>query len=208
MVIMLIDVFLDIFKNIWPMVFIFTIIIVSIRIVYLISNKKKIIFYKELLMLFFIIYILLLYYIVTFQDNNYGTNNLVPFKEIFRYSITSKLFIKNVIGNVLLFVPLGIFCAYYINNKKVYIIIFLSILISSSIEFAQYKIGRTLDIDDVILNTIGAVLGFFLYKLWHNITLKIPNLLKSQILLDFLSLMFIFAIIYLSFKFNFWRFLS
>ena len=205
---MFIDVFFDIFKNIWPMIFIFTIIIVSFRIIYLISNKKKIIFYKELLMLFFIIYILLLYYIVTFQDNNYGTNNLIPFKEIFRYSITSKLFIKNVIGNILLFIPLGIFSAYYINNKKVYIIIFLSILISSSIEFAQYKIGRTLDIDDVILNTIGAMFGFFLYKLWYKITLKMPNILKSQILLDFLSLMFIFAIIYLSFKFNFWRFLS
>ena len=79
---------------------------------------SKLLFYKELLMLCFIIYILLLYYIVTFQDNNYGTNNFIPFREIFRYNVSSRLFIRNVLGNILLFVPFGLFVSHYIKNKK------------------------------------------------------------------------------------------
>ena len=115
------DIFIEIMHNIWPMLFIFTVIIVSVRIAYILYNKEKFVLYKELLMLCFIIYILLLYYIVTFQDNNYGTNNFVPFKEIFRYSVTSKLFLRNVIGNVLLFVPFGMFVTHYVKNNKIFI---------------------------------------------------------------------------------------
>ena len=91
---MFINIFLRAIKDIWPMLFIFTIILVSIRIVYLLTNKQKIVLYKEIITYLFIIYLLLLYYIVTFQDNNYGTNNLIPFKEIFRYPLSSRLFIR------------------------------------------------------------------------------------------------------------------
>ena len=102
---MFFSMFLKALSDIWPMIFIFTIILISVRILYLVINKKSFVFHKELLMLCFIVYILLLYYTVTFQDNNYGTNNFVPFKEIFRYNITSRLFIRNVLGNILLFIP-------------------------------------------------------------------------------------------------------
>lgn len=201
------NIFLNVIRDIWPMLFIFAVIIVSIRLMYLLYNKEKLVLYKEILMLCFIIYILLLYYIVTFQDNNYGTNNFVPFKEIFRYNITSSLFIKNVVGNILLFVPFGIFVTHYIKNKKIYPTIFLSILVSCSIEFAQMKIGRTADIDDVILNTLGGIIGYLISKSWTNVVNKLPRFMKNQIFLDILSLFIILIIIYLAFKFNFWRFL-
>lgn len=201
------NIFLNVIRDIWPMLFIFAVIIVSIRLMYLLYNKEKLVLYKEILMLCFIIYILLLYYIVTFQDNNYGTNNFVPFKEIFRYNITSSLFIKNVVGNILLFVPFGIFVTHYIKNKKIYPTIFLSILVSCSIEFAQMKIGRTADIDDVILNTSGGIIGYIVSKSWSNVVNKLPRFMKNQIFLDILSLFIILIIIYLAFKFNFWRFL-
>lgn len=202
------DIFLDILKNIWPMIFIFTVIIVSIRLVYLFHNKEKFVLYKELLMLGFILYILLLYYIVTFQDNNYGTNNFVPFKEIFRYNITSRLFIKNVVGNILLFVPFGIFVTHYVKTKKVYIPFFLSFLVSCSIEYAQNRIGRTADVDDIILNVTGGVIGYFIYRFGNKIIDRLPKFMKSQIFLDVLCLIVILIIIYLAFKFDFWRFLS
>lgn len=202
------SIFLEAIHGVWPMLFIFTVILVSIRLMYLFNNKEKFVFYKELLMLCFIIYILLLYYIVTFQDNNYGTNNFVPFKEIFRYSITSRLFIKNVCGNILLFVPFGIFVTHYIKNKKAYSTIFLSLLVSCSIEFAQSLIGRTADIDDVILNTIGGLFGYLLYKFGNKILDKLPKFMKNQVFLDLLCLIIILIIIYLAFKFDFWRVLS
>ena len=41
----------------------------------------------------------------------------------------------------------------------------LGFLCSCSIEFIQFFIGRSTDIDDVILNTTGALLGYLLYVL-------------------------------------------
>ena len=64
----------------WPMFLIFTTVIVTIRIVYLIVHRDKFVLYKELFMLAFLIYAMLLFYVVTFQDVNYGTNNFIPFK--------------------------------------------------------------------------------------------------------------------------------
>ena len=204
---MFVNIFLKAIKNIWPMLFIFTIILLSIRLVYLLTNKQKIILYKEIITYLFIIYLLLLYYIVTFQDNNYGTNNLMPFKEIFRYSFASKLFIRNVLGNIILFIPFGIFVAHYTKNKKIYITFILSLIVSSSIEFAQSCIGRTADIDDVILNTLGGVLGCFLYKLFKDIVNKLPKFVKSELFWDVITLLIIVVIIYVLFRYNFWRFL-
>ncbi len=202
------SIFLDVIHNIWPMLFIFTVIIVSIRIAYILYNKENFVLYKELLMLCFIIYILLLYYIVTFQDNNYGTNNLIPFKEIFRYNVSSKLFFKNVVGNTILFIPFGIFVTHYVKNNKIYLTMFLTFLVSCSIEFAQSIIGRTADIDDIILNTTGGVIGYLIYNFSDKIADKLPRFMKSQVFLDVLCLVVILTIIYLAFKFDFWRFLS
>ena len=202
------EMFLKTLRNVWPMIFIFTVIIISVRLTYLICNKKKVIIHKEITMFCFIIYILLLYYIVTFQDNNYGTNNFLPFKEIFRYDFNSKLFVRNVIGNILLFVPFGIFTSYYLKSKSIIPSVLLSCLVSCSIEFTQSMIGRTADVDDVILNTLGGVLGYLLYKLFKIISEKLPRFMKNSLFLDILSLLFILVIIYLAFKFGFWRIFS
>ena len=205
---MFIDIFLNVLKDIWPMIFIFSVILVSCRVFYLITNNEKVVFYKEILMFCFIIYILLLYYIVTFQDNNYGTNNFIPFKEIFRYSINSKYFFKNVIGNIILFIPFGIFVTYYMNNKKFIITFILSLIVSAAIEFAQNAIGRTVDIDDVILNIIGGLLGYFIFKIIGIFSNKLPSFFKSQLFLDSFCLILIIVLVYLAYKVNFWRFLS
>lgn len=201
-------IFMDMLHNIWPMIFIFAVIIVSIRIAYIFCNRENFVLYKELSMLCFIIYILLLYYIVTFQDNNYGTNNFIPFREILRYNPTSKLFIKNVFGNILLFVPFGIFVTHYVRNNKFYITLFLSILVSCSIEFAQSIIGRTADVDDIILNSIGGIIGFLIYKLSDKVSNKLPKFMRSEVFLDGVCLAIIITIMYLAFKYDFWRFLS
>ena len=202
------NMFSKIIHNVWPMLFIFAVIIISIRLTYLICNKKRLILHKEIKMLFFIFYILLLYYVVTFQDNNYGTNNFIPFKEIFRYNITSRLFLRNVLGNIILFIPLGIFSSYYIKNKTFIPIFFISFIVSCSIEFAQSMIDRTADIDDVILNVLGGILGYIIYKYANKLSLKLPKFTKNELFLDVLSLFLIFIIIYLAFKYDFWRFIS
>ena len=96
------EIVLEIFGGAWPMIVIFTIILSSTRITYLIVKKEKFVLYKELSYLLFVIYLLSLFYIVTFQDDNYGTSNLVPFKEMFRYKIPPNKFnIMSSISNTL-----------------------------------------------------------------------------------------------------------
>ena len=192
-------------NGVWPMVLIFTSIIVLLRLFYLFCNKKKFVLHKELLMLFFVIYVLLLYYIVTFQDNNYGTNNFIPFKEIFRYKINTQLFYKNIVGNILLFIPFGLFLSYYIKPKSFLPPLFLSVSVSTLIEVVQSVIGRTADVDDIILNSVGGIIGYLLYLFFNKISDKIPKKLKSSFVLDILSLLFIFIIMYMAIKFEFWR---
>ena len=94
---------LEILGEVWPTILISSVIAISMRLVYLIKNKQKIVFYRELLALIFIIYVLCLFYVVTFQDVGWSSSNFIPFKEMFRYNFGSNLFIKNVLGNIILF---------------------------------------------------------------------------------------------------------
>ena len=186
----------------WPMFLIFTTVIVTIRIVYLIVHRDKFVLYKELFMLAFLIYAMLLFYVVTFQDVNYGTNNFVPFREIFRYSIGSAKFIKNIVGNILLFVPFGFFSSYYLKNKKMLTTLILTLITSSTIEIVQYYIGRVFDIDDIILNILGGIVGFLLYIGFDAIKNRLPKFFRSDAFLNFLIILIIVLIIVYSFNLN------
>ena len=188
---------IDIFGNAWPMIVIFTIILSSIRIAYLIIKKEKFVLYKELSYLLFAIYLLSLFYIVTFQDDNYGYSNLVPFKEIFRYNFGSKLFIKNIVGNVLLYMPFGLFVSAYLDNKKIFPIFILALISSVSIEFVQLAIGRVFDVDDIILNIIGALLGYFIYRLFDRFEDILPDWLKKEWLIDILVIVLLGGVIWI-----------
>lgn len=182
----------------WPMVIISVVIVVSLRITYLIKNHQKLVLYKELLMLSFIIYILCLFQIVTFQDAvTWSSNNFIPFKEMFRYQIGSRLFIKNVLGNIILFLPFGFFTAYYLDIKKPYLIIILTLVASTSIEFVQMSIGRVFDIDDIMLNTIGGIVGFYLFSILSKIGKTLPNFMKSELFLNLISVIILIGVIVL-----------
>ena len=112
------NMFVEVMPDLLPVIIIITVIACTLRISYLIKYKKKFILHKEIFNLIFILYIMCLFEVVTFQDVNFGTSNFIPFKEIFRYNIGSRLFVKNIIGNVLLFLPYGYFISFYLKNKK------------------------------------------------------------------------------------------
>ncbi len=190
--------FLSIFSGTWPMVLICSVIVVSMRIVWIIKEKKEIIFYKELLGLCFIIYVMCLFYVVTFQDVSWSTSNFVPFKEMFRYQIGSTLFFKNVLGNMIMFMPYGFFVSYFLKLKKPISIFLLAILTSFTIEFTQLQIGRVFDVDDILLNIIGALLGFLVYYCINKMKEHIPPILKKQMIYNILIVILIAgAILYL-----------
>ena len=149
----------------WPTIAISIVILVSVRVAYLIKSKEKFAVYQELLMLCFAIYILCLFQVVTFQDDTaWASNNFIPFREIMRYSITSRLFLKNVLGNMIMFLPFGFFISYYLKSDRVNTPLLLTFIASIAIELVQMSIGRVFDVDDILLNLIGGLLGYFVYR--------------------------------------------
>ena len=136
---------------------------IFLRIISRIKYKNKVDIKKEFVLVLFIAYLLILFSIVTYPLNDYGLNNYKIFSEILRYKIGSKEFIQNIIGNILLFIPFGMFLGYYFKIKVISLII-ITILYSFSIEFIQILINRVFDIDDVILNLIGSIIGYYFSK--------------------------------------------
>ena len=173
----------------WPMVIISVVIMVSVRVSYLIKNHTNVVLYKEILMLVFAIYILCLFQVVTFQDSSMiSGNNYVPFKEILRYNITSRLFLKNVVGNMIMFLPFGFFISYYLDSKSFHLPLILALIASSAIEIVQSIIGRVFDIDDIILNLIGGLLGYIIYHILRQIGEKFPKIFHNEWFLNLLSI--------------------
>ena len=188
--------------DIWPVIIIITVIACTLRIAYIVNNEKEFCFYRELFMLLFILYVMCLFEVVTIQDYNYGLSNFIPFHEIFRYDIGSRLFIKNILGNILLFLPYGYFATSYVNNKKVWPVVILTVIISITIELVQLNIGRTFDIDDVILNTCGGVLGFYLYRFMDAISNRLPKIFKTEGFINFFVIVILIFIIIFLFNIN------
>ena len=181
--------------DLWPMLILMSVVLITIRLTYLKINKKNTNISKELISLCFIIYIMLLFELVTTTDFESFSNNFIPFKEIFRYSITSKLFYRNVIGNIILFVPFGYFISYYCKlNKKWYLGIVITGITSLTIEIIQMGIGRSFDVDDIILNIIGGLIGYLLYYFSEKIFSKYNDKFKNNLLLNFICIIMIIVL--------------
>ena len=191
---------INIFQNVWPMILIFTTIVISMRITYIIRNHPKVYLYKDLMVLGFVIYILCLFHVVTFQDVSWSSSNFIPFKEMFRYEFGTGLFFKNVLGNMIMFLPFGFFVSYFLNLDKIRYVFILSLVSSLSIETTQMVIGRVFDVDDIMLNIIGGILGYFIYRIIFKIKEHLPAMLKKPVFYNIIMvtvLILIFIYIYM-----------
>lgn len=180
----------------WPMLFVSLVLFISIRVSYLLRNKEKFIFHKEVFLLLFASYILCLFQVVTSQDINTSTgNNFIPFVEILRYEPFGRLFIKNIIGNVIMFIPYGFFVSKYASGKNFILNLFLIFLASLSIECTQLAIGRIFDVDDIILNVFGGIIGYTIYVFFDNLYNSLPRVFRKNWFLNFISFMLLASII-------------
>ena len=114
------------------------------------------------------------------------TFNLIPLKTVKEMTIFGfGIFLRQIVGNIVLFIPMGFFAP--VLSKKFASfksIIGFCIVISSGIEIIQGVINvltqyynRSVDIDDLILNTLGAAIGFLIFELLKPIVHKLfPNL--------------------------------
>lgn len=118
-----------------------------------------------------------------FENNKVPFVNLMPLLlgyilnghiDWFFYSLDSLL--PHLAANIALFVPYGLAIKFVYKKATLLKTALSGLLISSFIEIIQHFIGRDSDIDDVICNTLGAVIGYLLYllikKLFPNFTEK------------------------------------
>lgn len=92
--------------------------------------------------------------------------NLIPFVYLFDYETVREIML-NLLGNSLMFVPVGI--VYPIVYKKLNThvkVIAAGIGFSLAIELLQLPFfDRVSDVDDLILNSLGYLLGYLIYLL-------------------------------------------
>ena len=102
----------------------------------------------------------------------YGTN-FVPFRMIvlFFKHFSPELFLINIVSNVLIFVPFGFALPFlWKKNRKLKRTLLFCFLLTLSIETAQLFIGRSVDVDDIILNFIGGASGALLFTVLNKKT--------------------------------------
>jgi len=90
----------------------------------------------------------------------YRTFNITLFYWVNYPNPMHRLF-SEVVPNVLMFIPFGIFTPVVFKKmRKFYKMAVLALLLTVGIEVTQYFIGRTADINDVLANFIGGVVGY------------------------------------------------
>ena len=87
-----------------------------------------------------------------------GTMNLIPFQT---FGLTPHL-LYNLLGNVLLFLPFGLFAALLWRGFGWKRALLAGVCITGPIEVWQLLVGRTFDVDDLMLNALGVLCGFWL----------------------------------------------
>ncbi len=158
---------------------------------YLKYKYKHISIYKVIIIYSFILYLLILYFLIIYPlpniDNikyNKMMVRLIPLSFIKDFIRDNPLILNNpntyikalmdpsfyiVLFNILMMIPLGIYLRYYFNCnfKKTTMITFLISLFFeltqlSGLYFIYPYPYRVFDVDDLILNTLGGVIGYFI----------------------------------------------
>ena len=148
---------------------------------------KKEFNHKAVMKLLFIIYMCVLVYVVFFAEAMGRTPqdgyvyNLTPLKEIKRFmkyiwdnDALGRAARLNIFGNIIAFIPFGIYLPYTSESKLGFISTFLyTFSMSLTIELVQLitKVGSC-DVDDIILNALGGVIGYILWYIYTKLRKK------------------------------------
>lgn len=174
-------------------------IFILVRVISILKNRNKgqVSIKREIVLNLFFVYILCNIGITLFplfinwtgQEGNVSINVIPVFNTIKDVSRVSqpemqdfmiRFWIKNILGNILLLFPLGLLLPIlwrkFANMKRTLLYSFLFTLGIEIIQLLSYYVGnmgRSFDIDDIILNTFGAWIGYMFY---NRIVLKLINI--------------------------------
>ena len=146
------------------------------------KTRKASMFGKIFTLVFFILYILVLTDLLLFSFRTPTTlqdaqnisellndrMNLTPFSTIKLYLRSANATsVVNILGNILAFVPMGFFVGF--PFKKMSNLFYCAIIVAMiSLVYEAFQIlllvGR-FDVDDILLNTVGGILGFCFHRL-------------------------------------------
>ena len=138
--------------------------------------------------LFFIYFIVLFYFLFfsermgrTFSDRTYQYN-LIPLREIKRFLtyrdvLGMEAVLLNIVGNVAAFMPFGTFLPFFSERcRKLWRTVYYSFELSLVVELLQLvsRVG-SFDVDDLLLNTVGGLMGFLVFAAAHAFRGKISG---------------------------------
>lgn len=114
---------------------------------------------------------------IPYREQMLSNLNLVPFRtlKLFTRLLDSshppfvRSAIINLVGNVIMFIPLGLFLpAIWEKFRRLWKTLLMTALIITVVELLQLvTLVGSCDIDDLILNLIGAALGYWLFRISH-----------------------------------------
>lgn len=171
-------------------------------------SQINIYWFKEIINLLFAIYICLVISVTLFPlpigfdyqyENLFRSVNIVPLVSIIEnfsqvgtaydgdVLFMISLILRNVGGNILLLMPLGFLAPILWEKFRSYNkVTLLGLAVSISIELVQFLErfaggwGRVTDIDDVICNVLGVIIGYLIY----NVIIKIADKLQIKVIKD------------------------
>ena len=176
------------FIQVIPITLLVGLLYIIFRFLKLKKNNSDINYKKEILYLIFVCYIVGLFNLVLVPRNFWNTiwHNIFynlnenPFEGIFDFSYNFiptiyKIIIGEyalgswvktmIIGNLLMFIPMGILLSLCFKNFKKKNMFNYAILIPLSIEVIQLVVGRSFDIDDLVMNFLGIFIGYYIVEL-------------------------------------------
>lgn len=182
------DLVINQFIQVIPITLLLGIFYIIFRFLRLKKHNSDINYKKEMLYLIFVCYVVGLFNLVLVPRNFWNTIwhnifygfNESPFKGIFDFSynfvpILYKIIIGEynlgswvktmIIGNVLMFIPMGILlslCFENVNRKNIFR---YAILLPLAIEVMQLFVGKSFDIDDLIMNFFGVIIGYYIVEI-------------------------------------------
>lgn len=88
--------------------------------------------------------------------------------------LLNNVLLRNLILNIMLFIPLGFLLPLYSDKlKKMYIVVPIGLLATLTIEFTQhFNDYGTFEIDDALNNTIGTLLGYCIFMIFYRLKNK------------------------------------
>ena len=127
-----------------------------------------------------------IYYMTVYtRGEGAGEVVLVPFQSFQEAKIQPELY-RSMLMNVFLFVPIGLFLPFALGKGRIpeFFTVLAALAFTAGIEYLQYRyaLGRC-EVDDIIMNTIGAVVGslaHWLCRNWERLVQPIWKLLSEK----------------------------